>query len=45
MAYCRKCGTQLSDRAFCPKCGTPMEKCKEAVVGLVTLQTKKVYLP
>ena len=24
MAYCNKCGTQLSDGAkFCPKCGAP----------------------
>ena len=26
MAYCSKCGTQLSDGTnFCPKCGTPCD--------------------
>ncbi len=36
MAYCRKCGTQLSDGAkFCPKCGESVQSTKEKPKSIV----------
>ena len=47
MAYCSKCGTQLSEGAnFCPKCGNPCDKPSEQLVGddIVAEQKKTTKL-
>lgn len=44
MAYCTKCGTQLSDGAkFCPKCGTSVSPVKNDNGG--KLSSKKIVIP
>ena len=40
MAYCRKCGTQLSDGDnFCPKCGNPLDGVNTEDVGNDTIDS------
>jgi len=40
MAYCNKCGTQLSDGAkFCPKCGNPLDGVNTEDVGNDTIDS------